>query len=243
MKVKQNIERYLVRPLPDSEAENICAYLAGSRLEGDVKVAYLTPPSEEARRLVHYYLDAFAKHTGKPLHEGLIAPALLSHVRPLLKRLAENLTVKNPLLEDVKQEYGAIFHLIRKISDEAMQTFSLPPINDDEVGFLSLYFARYVEKYPSPTKVLVICTTGIGTSELLKTKVCRFFPEIEVVGTASSRTVTAERIIDEGISLILSTVPIQTVPVPVVLVNTLFIAQDQKNVREALRAIREGEWK
>ena len=166
---------------------------------------------------------------------------LSSHIKPLLNRLRSKLTVKNPLLDDIKQEYSQIFAIVQEISSQAAEKFALPQIDEDENGFITLYFARYMEQNPHKSRVLIICTTGMGTSELLKTKVQRFFPEIEVIGTAATSTINSQFLLEKQPDLILTTVRTEADwGIPVVLVNTLFIERDKQNVRKALKALQEG---
>lgn len=153
----------------------------------------------------------------------------------MLNRMQSGLTVKNPLLDDIRQEYGFIYQIIRKISSQLPYKFHLPTIDDDEASFITLYFARYIEQHPHPIRALLICTTGMGTSELLRTKVKRFFPEIYIVGTASNRSVTPEYLTKHRVELILTTVKLpMRWSVPTILVNTLFIDRDKQNVRQVL---------
>ena len=238
-KVAANMEGYLCRQLPLSETANICAYLNGSRVErGEEDPAPYTV-SDEVMEITDFYVKMFfeAMDINTAGTAGDL-PGLASHIKPLLNRLRTGLTVKNPLLEDICQEYGDTFEIVREISQQASARFNLPEIDDDENGFITLYFARYLEQNPHKVRTLIICTTGLGTSELLKTKVARFFPEMEVIGTAATGSITKERIQAEQVDMILTTVGLtQDWGVPVVLVNTLFIDRDKQNVRKALKAL------
>lgn len=242
MKVTKNIEGYLCRELPISETANICAYLNGSRMEKGQEnpLSYHAP--SEVMELTDFYIKMFFEAMDLPFTvEVGDLNGLSSHIKPLLNRLRSKLTVKNPLLEDIKQEYSQIFAIVQEISSQAAEKFALPQIDEDENGFITLYFARYMEQNPHKSRVLIICTTGMGTSELLKTKVQRFFPEIEVIGTAATSTINSQFLLEKQPDLILTTVRTEADwGIPVVLVNTLFIERDKQNVRKALKALQEG---
>lgn len=163
---------------------------------------------------------------------------LSSHIKPLLNRLRSRLTVRNPLLEDIRSEYGQIFDIVKVISGQVAEKFHLPPVDDDENGFITLYFARYMEQNPQKVRTLIICTTGLGTSELLRAKASRFFPELDIIGTAATCDINADYLQEKQVDLILTTVRAEKEwPVPVVLVNILFIERDKENVRAALKAM------
>ncbi|MBF5067331.1 transcription antiterminator, partial [Salmonella enterica subsp. enterica serovar Istanbul] len=66
-------------------------------------------------------------------------------------------------------------------SKEVSQHFKLPLIKADEIGFITLYFARMLETQQLPIQTLIMCMTGIGTSELLKAKIIKKFPDLNIV--------------------------------------------------------------
>lgn len=239
-KVTQNIEGYICKKLPDTETVNICNYLSSSRIESErdtinnqyVNVSSLT------RQVTQYYIDEFSRKSRILIQGTSLKNELASHISPMLHRLATKVSVVNPMLDDIQQEYQEIYQFIREISDQLPNKFGLAIINDDEVGFITLYFARYMEEHPRKIRIVIVCTTGLGTSELLRTKVERFFPELDIIGTASLRSLTPEWITEKRIDLILTTIqPPEEWPVPSVLVNTLFISRDRQNVRNMLNDI------
>lgn len=234
-KVTEHIEGYLCKELPLSETANICNYLNCSRMEGDSETAIVWTNADEATRITDYMIQEFAAEMKVTISHDNIYVGLLSHVRPLLNRLRTGLTVKNPLLDDIVHEYHKVFAVTKRIVAKTAERFDLPDVDEDEAGFITLYFARYLEQNPVKIKTLIVCTTGLGTSELLRAKVSRFFPEIEVIGTASTKVLDEQYLAVHNIDLILTTVNLQQdLSVRVVLVNTLFIERDKEKVRQAL---------
>lgn len=74
-----------------------------------------------------------------------------------------------------------------EVSKEVSQHFKLPLINADEIGFITLYFARMLETQQLPIQTLIMCTTGIGTSELLKAKIIKKFPDLNIVDVIATK--------------------------------------------------------
>lgn len=239
-KVTRNIEGYICKQLPDTETINICNYLASSRIESERDTAdgQQPPFSSLTCQVTQYYINEFSRKSRILIQSTSLRTDLASHISPMLHRLTTKVSVVNPLLDDIQQEYREIYQLIREISNQLPDKFDLPIINDDEAGFITLYFARYMEEHPRKIRVVIVCTTGLGTSELLRTKVERFFPELDIIGTASLRSLTPEWITEKRIDLILTTIrPPAEWPIPSVLVNTLFIDRDRQNVRNMLNKI------
>ncbi len=65
---------------------------------------------------------------------------------------------------------------MKKIILRITQKYNLKEISDDEIGYLTVYFQNTIEKIIKRLNVLIVCTTGIGTSHLLKTRIKKEFP-------------------------------------------------------------------
>lgn len=236
VKVRENIESYLNTSLPESETINIYAYLASSRIDKSSETTRVFP--QNVQIITGFYINEFEKESKITITHSLISNELASHIKPMLNRLKSNITIKNSLIEDIKREYGKLFNIVSRISRKISKNYQLPTITEDEVGFITLYFARYIEQHPQKIKALILCTTGMGTSELLKVKVKKFFPEIEIQATASIKECSTEFLQNASVDLILTTVKVEgNLPVPTILVNTLFIEKDQDNVRNVIKEI------
>ena len=81
-------------------------------------------------------------------------------------------------------------------------------ISEQEIGFLTLYFEKYLSS--NKKNVLLICSTGIGTSELLKIKLQNAFPEFHIVSTMGFRQLKNSNFeILKDVDYIFSTIKIQ----------------------------------
>ncbi|MHA7579085.1 BglG family transcription antiterminator [Paenibacillus vandeheii] len=149
------------------------------------------------------------------LYKGLII-----HFKPMLNRLKYNISINNPLLEDIRKEYAEIFCLVSLGMLPIAQACGLNSFSDDEISYLVLYFQASIEKSSKKKRVILVCSTGIGTSHLLKNRINRTFPEWEVVDVIS--TSWFKRMEDwTEIDLIISTVKLEHQDLPVVYVSAL----------------------
>lgn len=159
----------------------------------------------------------------------------------MISRLKMKISLPNALLKDIKLEYPQVFTATKKAATLASQKFNLPVISDDETGFICLYFAKYYEennKSNKKIKAYVICTTGIGTSGIISTKIKNSIPEIEIVGLASNYDVESIIKNEPEIELLISTVPINYHgKIPVELVSAFFTKKDEQKVRNVVRNI------
>ncbi|MDT2758889.1 BglG family transcription antiterminator [Enterococcus xiangfangensis] len=232
----QNVEQYLQRELPESEIYYLYQYLTSSRMQGSLsKVTKFSPKVAE---ITNVYLDGMSQRLNIPIKGDSIFLDLANHIKPMINRLNNGIHVKNSLLDQIKMTYEVIFTDVTHVSDEVSQRFDLPKISEDENGFISLYFARIIETNQLPIRTVIMCTTGVGTSELLRVKVEKKFPELEIVDVIASRD--AKRFMERypGIDLILTTVSVsEAIQVPSLLVSAMFTKDDQNRLQKKIEAI------
>ncbi len=226
----KNFETYLSSKLPRIEKDYLYKYLTSYRIEHD------KPSNNEKECDFSDDIINFANNLITPLEKRLHSNFsntifridLMKHIKPMINRLENNILIKNNLLEQIKFEYSEIYSQTSHISKKL-----IPTISEDEIGFLTLYFAREIERNPRKIKTLIACTTGIGTSELLRVKIEKNIPEIEVTDVISSDTINSEIIND--IDLIISTISIKDFNLrPVVVVSAMFNKNDQAKLKSII---------
>ncbi|HAZ36515.1 MAG TPA: transcriptional regulator ManR [Clostridiaceae bacterium] len=165
-------------------------------------------------------------------NDEIIMKSLLLHVRPMLNRLNYDIKVSNPLMEDIKKEYPELLSIceiaVLMISHELKQK----EIPIDEIGYLTLYYQTALERLPVKKRVYVVCQSGLGTSQLLTTRIKKVFPQLEVAGVLSV-SMLKKRNLDD-VDFIISTVPIDIKEKPYILVSAFLNDQDIKNISKIL---------
>jgi len=239
--VIQNIEKYLNSPLPEIEIYFLYQYLVSSRMQGSI--AKTSTFSADVVNVTKTYIEGMSSCLGIELDSQSLFVELANHIKPMLNRLQHNIRVKNSLLSQIKVTYENVFNAVKKVSEMVSERFNLPEINDDENGFITLYFAKAIEtgQHLRPIKTLIMCTTGIGTSELLQAKVSKKFPEIEIVDVISTSNTQKSKDKYPEAELILSTVHMkEDVPIPYLLVSAMFTNDDQDRLRKKIEEIYHG---
>lgn len=232
----KNVEKYLHNELPESEVYYLYQYLASSRMQGSL--SKVTKFSSKVVEITNTYLDSMSQRLNISAKGDSIFLDLANHIKPMLNRLEHGIHVKNSLLDQIKMTYEAIFSDVSDVSDEVSQRFELPKINEDENGFITLYFARIIETNQLPIRTVIMCTTGVGTSELLRVKIEKKFPELEIVDVVASRDAKHFTEKYPGIDLILTTISISDmIPIPSLLVSAMFTRDDQTRLQKKIEAI------
>lgn len=131
---------------------------------------------------------------------------LVLHLRPTINRLKYGLTLKNPILDEIKENYPEIYG-VSWMTSVVFEKYLGVKIPESEIGYIAIHIGAAVERNKEKIRTLVVCHTGIGTSQLLLAKLRRRFPELEIIGVKSSTKLNNSAL--DNINLIVSTVPIQ----------------------------------
>jgi activator of the mannose operon, transcriptional antiterminator len=237
-KVIDDLNLYLDAKLPESETYYLHQYLTSSRIDSDD----LTPDEipEKVRSVTQYLIDEV---TRDPHYQDIdrleLFSALAKHMKPLLNRLENGIKVRNNLLEQIKLEYPSLFDVVRKAVTKLSEQFNLAPINDEETGFITVYFAQAVEMRRTPFNVLLVCTTGLGTAQLLRAKIQRRFSELNIVSTVALRDLNPELEAHPETDLVVSTVGVSDdLEVPTLIVSAMLTIEDQERLERKVEQIR-----
>jgi mannitol operon transcriptional antiterminator len=161
--------------------------------------------------------------------DNILKKDLTMHLLYSLYRLKSGYKIRNPLIDDIKKEYGDIFKKCNK-SLEILRKLLDVKVSDDEVGYITMHFAASIERMKDKSEkltvlnVLLVCSNGIGVSRMLSEKL-RNVEQLNVVDTCSMFKID-EMLKKHKIDIIISTIPIERTDVKVILINPLFTEKD-----------------
>ncbi|MFW3625377.1 BglG family transcription antiterminator [Aerococcus viridans] len=231
--ITSNLERFLNKEIPKEEEYFLFQYLISSRFQGEFEKDLLA--DKKVLQVVDYYIEKTSQYLNFNIESSKLRNNLYHHVKPFLNRLNNGFYVKNPLLDQIKYEYQMIFDAVQNTSVEISKLFNLSEINEDEIGFITLYFAQYFEENPKYIDVLIVCTSGIGTSELLKSKISQKFKNINIVDVISTKQLYENPDTYRSIDLIISTVKFkETVRVPNIVISAMLTFDDQDRINNII---------
>ena len=182
-------------------------------------------------------LAKIQQETGYPFwHDEQLKNGLIQHLKPMLVRLQQNIKLENPLIDEIKNQYGEVFRLVKHYFNQ-LPNLNNYDVNDDEWGYLALHFLASIEKLKNDqkAKVLIICATGLGSAQLLKNRVEREFDErVKIVATRGYYEIEPAMLND--IDFIISSVDLSSkvFKVPVFHVSVFFCEEDVQAIRRYL---------
>jgi mannitol operon transcriptional antiterminator len=141
--------------------------------------------------------------------------AILMHLRPAFYRIRYGLEVQNPLTDLIRQKYGEIFELTKKVIHHLEEAVGAE-VGEHEIAFLAMHFGGWMKRQGAQPvarkKALIVCGNGVSTSRLLQAQLESLCSTVDIVGTISRREYEAG---DFDVDFIVSTSPIEKRRIPV----------------------------
>ncbi len=223
--------------IAEMEISYICLHIKGAkheRIELDGK-KFLKLENHELKQLLNdmiYEFDSDMAYLLKRDEEFI--QGLLAHLQPTLIRLRYELKIQNPILDGVKRDYPEIYEKCTKAA-KVMEVWVGSPIPDTEIGFLTVHFGAALVRAEGrkeslrPVRVAVVCSSGIGISRLMSTKLEKIFQERMIIQTYGKRDMTAYE--EQKYDFCISSIAIEMMEIPVIEVNPLLNEEDIEAIR------------
>lgn len=138
-------------------------------------------------------------HTDASLREGLFY-----HMKDALPRLHDKISIRNPLLDQIKKDFAALFRIVRQAANQVLSDVVVP---DEEIGFLVMHFGASLERLKQlrrDVRAILVCSNGIGSSKLLQIRLQKELPQILIVDRVS--WYEASRTAKDKYDIIISTI-------------------------------------
>lgn len=157
---------------------------------------------------------------------------LINHVGAALKRLELSLPeMENEVLTKLKHQYSNLYAIVE---EKLIEVFSPTIFSEQEIGYVVTHFASSFEKhgYRRDLKILVVCTSGIGTSKILKTRLERSIADIEEIKVV--RAIDLNEVDVEQYGMIFSTITLPGFEYDYTLINPILDDQEIETIKQRL---------
>ncbi|GGE29665.1 transcriptional regulator MtlR [Pullulanibacillus camelliae] len=171
------LEKVFQIDIPEAEIGYITMHLQGAKLRYEYEYMVESTHLQTAAK-AKQLIDYVEARLNTPLGDDYsLFQGLITHLTPALYRVQQDMRIHNPLLEKIKEDYQMLFDIIRNGAEEVFPDLTIP---DEEIGFLVLHFgsALLSHQRQEQLQALVICSSGIGTSKILSTRIKQEIPEI-----------------------------------------------------------------
>lgn len=147
---------------------------------------------------------------------------LVVHLIPLSNRINNSVILKNPLLEQIKKEYSDAFG-ISWMCNSLFKKYFGKILQEDELAYLAIHIEAMIEHEEPLIKTIIVCSQGVGVSQLLASKIQKTFHKIKIVDVIAEDCINKYN--SNHIDLCISTFPVET-DMNRVIVNPLLFQQD-----------------
>jgi mannitol operon transcriptional antiterminator len=230
-KIVSGLEKAFQISVSQGEASYITMHLLGAKLrneQGDIFEETAVQVGFTAQKLIQYVGNRIGNNLENniDLYQGLIA-----HLRPAIYRMKQQMKISNPLLERIMEDYRELFSIINDGVELVFPDFIVPK---EEIGFLVMHFASALLKGEENKEMngLVVCSSGIGTSKILATKIQKELPWLK---TKNISLFDFEQVNPEEYSIIISTVPLKDYHGQYVLVSPILSQTEIERIKQSIR--------
>lgn len=152
---------------------------------------------------------------------------IMFHLVPMEYRLKMGIKIQNPLLDEIKIQYSVTFSATWYVMSKVETALGIT-LTEDEVAFIMVHFQAAIDRNIKVKKILIVCPTGIGSSELIANKIKRFLPSQDIVEVVPIRKIYENDI--DNVDLIISSVQLDIDKKPIIYVSPLVTNIDLKNI-------------
>lgn len=236
-----DVEKAYNIKLPEQEVGYILLHILGAKMQhGSIENLNLDLEDGEDDDLAVIMAKDIISIAGKALSMDLsndkqLLNGLILHLRPTINRLEYGLNLTNPIIDEIKQNYPEIYG-VAWLTNIVFERYLNKPITEAEIGYIVLHLCAAVERQKKPLRAILVCTSGIGTSQLLAVRIERLFRQIEIKEITSIMSLNEKKLKD--IDVIISTVQFMT-DKPLLIISPLLTQKDIKMLEDFISKIEE----
>ncbi|MCR6104941.1 BglG family transcription antiterminator [Salipaludibacillus agaradhaerens] len=225
----QQLEDIFSLKIPDAEVGYITMHLRGAKLRQDTAVLF-TEENMDTAMIAKKLTEQVSQRVKIDLQKDLsLYQGLMAHLDPALYRLKQGMHIYNPLQDKIQQNYPELFTIVKEAFQQVLTDL---PIPDEEIGFLVLHFGSAIERdnQRRTHEAVVICSSGIGSSKMIASRLQNEFPAITKVKNMSLFDLDDMK--PEELDLVISTIPLVDYSVDYVQVNPFLTKEDVLKIQE-----------
>ncbi|KHF39098.1 PTS sugar transporter [Halalkalibacter okhensis] len=227
-KIITKLESVFQTAIPKAEVGYITMHLRGAKLRHDKEYVIEDTGFQialKAKSLIHFV----EKKTGIPLANNYeLLQGLVAHLSPAIYRIKQNMGITNPLLEKIKSDYAELFEIVKGGVKVVLTELEVP---EEEIGYLVLHFGSVIlgKNDDKPLRALIVCSSGIGTSKMLATRLRKEIPEI--IECKNVSMFELNQMNNTDYDLILSTIRLPELDRDYILVNPILTMDEVEKIK------------
>lgn len=232
--ITEKLEKVFTIEIPKDEIGYITMHLKGARLrlnkvENDINLDNL-----DIKQISNYIITEVENDFNiEIINKQKLSKDIYNHLVPAISRMSMKLNIRNPLLENIKEQYSEIYHSCENACEILKKITKIDKIPESEVAYIAMHIAAAIEENlkNENLSVVIACPTGVGTSKLLGVNIKKEFPNLDIKNSISVINIDTKKLKDDGIDFIISTVDLD-VDYRYICLNPMFLQKDKIKLKE-----------
>lgn len=162
--------------------------------------------------------------------------AMFNHLECMIHRIQSKLYLENPILSSLKKEMFYEYEIASYFMSKFSAKYEIEP-TEDEIGYITFYIGAALERMKESGQqilsAVLVCSTGVGTSQFLSVKLKRLFRELEIREIISSNQ--TDRLRPGGQDLVISTVPLKKEGLNVIQISSVLNETDIHRIQKHIQ--------
>lgn len=225
--------------VPDAEIGYISLHILGAKVQQNIATKNIKEVIKNTDSKVISIARSIIDITEDVLNVELkkdeqLFLGLILHLRPAINRLQYGLSLRNPLLDNIKANYPAIFGAAWASSIVFQKQLNLT-VTEEEIGYLALHIGAALERIKARVKAVIVCSSGVGTSQLVASRLEKRLANLEIIAVVSAHEIVNMNL--NTVDIILTTIPLNNSIRPVLRISYLVTDNDLEQIENKIGQI------
>lgn len=220
--------------IPEGELGYITMHLLGAKLRmgNDLDELFAMNHLEAREAAIEILKEAGGELKRDLLKDAQVLEDLALHLKPAMVRMRLGMEIRNPILSQIKETYPQLMQVAKRAARLLERRFAVQ-VPEAEIGYIAMHIGAALERERSRerTGVVLVCPSGIGSARMLASRIRKELPELEIIDVVSLLDLEKSLVQHPETEAIISTVPLEGVKLPVLLVSPLLTPEDIENIR------------
>jgi mannitol operon transcriptional antiterminator len=224
-----------------TEIIDLYIYIKGSKLQHVNENEDIFDIEPDIRYMIYEMIEQYDGAIAYQLKQDTdFIKGLIAHVRPTIIRLQHGIEIQNPFQKEIKSLYPKVYAKAHRVAKVIEDKFDLK-VPEQELGLIAIHFGgaevrlKRDYKYSRKANVGVVCSSGIGISALLSSRISHIFYDKVRILTLSISDLSTNKIQD--IEILISTFDISNSNHNYIKVNPMLTERDVLMISEEIENV------
>ena len=190
---------------------------------------------DDAYKIAMELVDSLSQLNKTAVNQLEMIRGLTIHLRSAIYRFHNHIQMRNEMLDQIKMSISLIYEFTRKKLHEIEGEYGLA-FDENEIAYIAMYIASIYEtsiKENTTLNIVAVCSFGLATSSILKTRIMSILPDCHMSGPMSQSEAIAY-LEENNVDMVIATHECNFGEIPVIVVNPLLNQRDIERIKNSL---------